>query len=782
MKCKHFFLLPIFLLLNSSLFPASHGYISTDFTDHPSSKNSQRNLKKTLLSVPIVATIYGTINLVKNAFSGSSNSQKTSSHYQAKHQNKISERYDIENLYDRLQTFNAATLYSGRNNFEQNWIDMGLHRISPSEQKELQKLLNEEEYKRNRTRQKKQQQKIHIQKQIEDPQKTQQKKIQQQFLNSKKEIENYHLDICHKNQKRADAARKAIENNFRMTLQRYNLSAQTKQLLKKNNIDCTQFQECVGNDIQQQVHQEFIDVLNNGAALYSYQDVNALTDRWYNLLGNTSSLGCTVNNIGYYSLAHDLADICEGLYLIEENRATFSFDSSKEVDIKELWATSASYVAQAWQRGAGAVARYNEDVLKKAAWPTRWLTEFADTLQTNPKAVFEIAENLLLNTVECTYDAIRAIEGIDRNPFCPKTQKSVATLKEKWVHPARKKVLHAADVFWQMPFKEKTQEVFAVGVQVVFIVSAVKLAATIPAAAAAMKASTLLHLNNLSQISGPVLRTGISPGGQAFAVLEGSGTVASTAIAEVEAAKVACPAFVDTLCHFAVAAKEGIAETIQSGSETSYQASGNITPETIRTIENGKIDVIPKGQNKPIRVKIKDGKLQPRYSFLPSQKKLEKLAKRFNEKIGTPQCFEQAGIRKIKKVDRLLKHTLGMEHQYKVTQSGVKQIDKGMHFVHRWRLIEAGKIKIQNQRIHPITKVVDCDIFMNGQWTQKTLWPTHWKTEQVVDKTIESLHNISRQFIDKGRVVFEGKTDCGVKIRTVLETDGTGVSVYPIWD
>jgi len=791
MKRKHFFLLSTFLLSifflsfasNNTVwrsFPAEYdGYImATGFVEKPPSNANK--FKKGLLSIPVVATIYGAINLVKNAFSGSPNSQKTSSHYQ----NKSSKRYDIGKLYDRLQTFNAASLYSNRSSFEQNWVDMGLHRLNPNEQNELQRLLSQEECKRNQIRQKQQQQKIHSPKKIEDPQKTLQKKVQQQFLNSKKEIENYQLNICHKNQKRANAARQAIENNFRMRLQRYNLSAQTKQLLRKNNIHSAQFQECIGNDIQQQIHQEFIDVLNNGAALYSYQDVNDLTDHWYNILGNTSSLGCTINNIGYYSLAHDLADICEALYQIEENRAAFSFDSSGEVDIKELWEASASYIIKAWQKGAATLANYNEGVLEKAAWPIRWLTEFTDTLQTNPKVVFETAENLLLNALECVYDTIRAVEGIDRDPFCPNTQKRVVTLQEKWVHPAREKVLHAADVFWQMPFKEKTQEVLAVGVQVVLIVSAAKLAATIPATAASMKASTLLRLNNLSKISGPVLRTGTTVGGQAFVVLQVSGAVSTPAVVETEAvigaAKIACPAFVDTLCHFAVAAKESVASAVRSGSETSYEASGNITPETIRAIENGKIDVIPKGQSKPIRVKIKDGKLQPRYSFLPSHNKLEKLVKRFNEKIGNPQCFEKAGIRKIKNVEKLIKHSLGMEHQYKATQSGVKQIDKGMHFLHRLRLVDTGKISIQNQHVRPITKVVECDIFMNGQWTQKTLWPTHWKTEQIVDKTIESLHNISRQFIDKGRVVFEGKTDCGVKIRTVLETDGTGVSVYPL--
>jgi len=693
-------------------------------------------------------------------------------------------RQEVRQIKEKLE---HQSLYSNK---DIAWSDLGFDDLSYQAQGELRKRLQQEGYCIGACISASDQGAISFDKgnsPVKQVKQDPKEAVRKNFINSKKEIEKYRLEVCKKNQRRADAARRAIENNFRTTFQRYDLSVQAQQLLRANNIELAQFKECVGNEMQQQIHQEFIDVLNDGAALYACQDITALTDRWYSVLSNASSVGCMVNNVGYYALAHNIADICEGLYFLQEGKAAFScHDSSLEpASIEEHWKAAASYVLEAWQKGAGAVGDYGQEVVQKAARPIRWISEFSHAFQEDPRIIYEAGEKLILNTVECALDSIRAIEGISSDPFSKDTKEKVAALEQKWICPLRDNVLYAVDVFWQMPFKEKTQEILAAGLQIGAVVGAAKLAAALPAYAGAIKASALVSLNNLSQFSGSVFQTGVSSGGQAVIALEQAVSVSPSLVAEAEAAipvvtaianGLSCPATVDAICHFAAASKDGVSSALSGGG-----SSGKVTPKKVREIWNGEIETTPIGKQEPVVIKVKKGRFVRGHSLV-CEERARDLAEKIRREMRVPQGLKKVGIQELKNTDNYVKHVLGMEHDYRLAHNGVRQIDKGLHHVYKGIAERNGLVLIRDQEVHPVSGIIRCKVWMNNRWTFKTLFPSEWSPEKVIEKIMETIQKVEEppQF-DKGAWLLDKCTDCGMRIFTVVR-DGKLITSYPVWE
>ena len=743
-------------------------------------KIPEKILNYAIASVPVARFVRPIFNAAKKFFFGSSKSKTCACSDKDLCKVKRMSRSDIRNLSDKLQQFNACFLYGGQSSFEENWHKLGLDRLSPGAQKELRKRLEQERCKRKvsfSTARSNPNASIFDNRKPEQAVSFNQSKsgqkdaVRQNFINSKKEIEKYELGLCKKNQKRAHAIRKAIENSFRTTFHRYELSSCAIQLLKENKIELAQFQECVGNDIQQQIHQEFVDVLNDGAALYSYQDVNDLTDRWYGVLSDASSVGCTVNNVGHYVLAHNIADICEGLYFIEDARASFFVDSEVEpVSVEKLWDAAAYQVLEAWQKGAESVAGYGEDVLQKAAWPIRWVTEFTNALQRNPEAVYAAAERLLLNTVECSLDSIRAVEGISENPFSQDTKEKVALVEQKWIYPLREKVLYAADVFWQMPFKEKTQELLAAGLQVVFIVGAAKMAAALPACVAVGKAAVLLHLDKLSQFSGPVFRAGISSGGQAIISLEQAASASPALVAEAESAisvvttvesTLACPAAVDAICHFALVSKKGVLSAVGSGGpnlrRSSYGRKTKVAREKARKVRKRNISP-PDDIVKEYRCFI--------------GKKVE-----WSGSYNMAEIQSQYLPKKLTFTEKTLDHIFFGKVE-KLPRNGPLKTS-GYHSDFKGRALKRSGMKISKTR-DAKTGAFDAKIGIFGKRSGKTMFPDNWRPAEVLEGADEALKNVFEIILQKnGRILYLGRSCNGMVIEVIAEKTGEIVTFYP---
>ena len=337
-------------------------------------------------------------------------------------------------------------------------------------------------------------------------------------------------------------------------------------MLNQNNINAKQFKECVGNAIQQQIHQEFIDVLNNGANLYSSHEINDFTDQWFSTLGKVSFIGSSINNIGHFVLAHNIADICDGLYNIEKKRINFSGTSSDNeyIQIEELWNSALLYVGNALQKGGKQVEHFSEDVKQKAIErPARFIIELAVIIQHNPEIVFETAGNLILDSVHYTFDSVQLMDALVNDPFSESTFELASEFGNNYIEPAAKKVAHAAKVFWNIPAKEKAQELVALGIQIASVVGAAKLVAALPAYATMAKASLLLQLDKLSSFSDPIMEMGISPEGQALLVLQEVDCMSEELIAVAEQAVAAnvvavSPAVADAVSTIAFAVSDSI--------------------------------------------------------------------------------------------------------------------------------------------------------------------------------------------------------------------------------
>jgi len=675
---------------------------------------------------------------------------------------------DVSDLYSKLHQSNSAALYTNRSNFEQNWHELGFDRLSSKAQKELRNRLSKEERKRSRSKPVA----IPVVKTAAPVKSAAEKRkdaVHQNFINSKKEIEKYRIEACQKNQRRADAARRAIENNFRTTFQRYDLSVQAQQLLRENNIEFAQFQECVGNEMQQQIHQEFIDVLNDGAALYACQDINALTDRWYSILSNASSVGCMVNNVGCYALAHNIVDICEGLYQIEEKRAYAFFNDSamSSADIKELWFSA----VQAWQNGCDTVADFTDGVIQKSfGRPVRWLGEFSYALQNNSTVIFEVAEGLILDAVEYAFDSIKTVDGILRKPLSRDTLKQVATFDQKWMSPVRKKVLRAADVFWQMPAKEKTQEVLALGVQVVAVVSAAKLVAVLPAYVSAGKGAILLQFDKLSKFSGPTFQTGVSPSGQALVTLEAVDSVSESIITAIEngvevvgsgVVAIATPAGADAACNLALALKEGVSGAVGRGGPNSGQTSYGRKTKAARE----------KAQ------KVRKRVISPPDDIVEEYRCFVDKRVEWTGNYNRTDIQSQSLPKKLTFTEKTLDHIFSGKVK-KLPRNGPLRVS-GYHSDFKGRALKQSSMNSSQLR-DAETGAIMSDIRLCGKGVFKTLFPESWRPEQVmkaVENAMKNVFEIEAGF--RGRVIIRGKTDLGMVIELVAEGNGDVVTFYP---
>jgi len=327
-----------------------------------------------------------------------------------------------------------------------------------------------------------------------------------------------------RHQQRIEAFETALADGFQMQYKAYRITQKTGQLLQQQNIDVKQFESCTGNAIQQQFHTEFVNTLNSSADL---KNLNLALDKdlWFLTIGNLSQIGSFCNNIGQIGATQRLSDICFGLYQLG---SAANLDSNIVIqsipnELEDVWTeVQNSLIAfrDTWKAGGDAVSDFMSGVQQKAfGRPAEYLSQFLYALKHNPEVVFKKIGDILLGCAQCSLETAQLLPALACDPFCIKTTKLVFEFDQNWIIPLLKKIEPAGQAFYEMSFKEKSQEVVALGMQVVSAVGIAKLSAALAAEASLGWTTLGLKLNQLSQTSASTFNTTIPSGGGATVVL-----------------------------------------------------------------------------------------------------------------------------------------------------------------------------------------------------------------------------------------------------------------------
>jgi len=283
--------------------------------------------------------------------------------------------------------------------------------------------------------------------------------------------------------------------------------------------------------------------------------------------------------------------------------AEYENEMLEHVSIEPFWDAAVNCVKKCYNspeqilHGVGHITKTVGDVVadftagveqKAIARPARLIAEFSHVVQNNPGLVFAKATDVLFDTACCALETTQLIEALINDPRSERTQQLLDEFENDWVGPLREKVATAAQIFWQMPLKERAQEVVALGLQVFAVVGAAKMAAVLAAQAAAQvalfEASVLLKLDQLSQTFGSVMQTGVGPDGTMSVAIpaiervsEGVVAIAEQAITVAAGAQVelATTAVVDAVSTMAFAVRDG-----ESG-----LGGGGAGPKTVKKVK-----------------------------------------------------------------------------------------------------------------------------------------------------------------------------------------------------
>jgi hypothetical protein len=105
---------------------------------------------------------------------------------------------------------------------------------------------------------------------------------------------------------------KALERTSKHDVQffsKYDLNSQTKSFLSTCGIDQSSFAECHGNQLQHQLHCEFLETTNNVADLY-HQTQSVDLKTFCKGIAKTAETGCNANHLNQTKTAGYIADFC----------------------------------------------------------------------------------------------------------------------------------------------------------------------------------------------------------------------------------------------------------------------------------------------------------------------------------------------------------------------------------------------------------------------------------------------------------------------------------------
>jgi hypothetical protein len=114
----------------------------------------------------------------------------------------------------------------------------------------------------------------------------------------------------------------------------------------------------------------------------------------------------------------------------------------------------------------------------------------------------------------------------------------------------------------------------------------------------------------------------------------------------------------------------------------------------------------------------------------------------------------------------------------------IKRIERsfsGFHHDYLCELENSGVVQLLNKQVCPKTGVIKADVVWNGVKQQKTLFPSHWTREQVIEKILEAYKNF--QDVPKfhnGKWIVESMTNEGMKIKIVISEQAKVMTAYPL--
>jgi len=302
------------------------------------------------------------------------------------------------------------------------------------------------------------------------------KKAQEIFLAQEEKIEHVIEQIegsshLARSQQRMEAFQTALDDQFKIEYKSYEISKHTTELLQKQNIDPNQFEQCTGNAIQQQFHQEFVEILNNSADLTDL-DIGIDKDVWFFTIGDFSNIGSVCNNAGQYSLTQKFADLCFDLYSIGEC-AGMLYEVAKESVYDYAWTEACAIAKEIYNDPKGCaiatkewVEDFSSHVLQKAVVrPLKQLSELAEAHKKDPLIVPKLAGHWLQTLMIFAAKQNELEHAARYNPHAPETETLCDEFQQQYLDPLQQKVSAAVAAFHAMPTQEKAEEVAAFLVQ-----------------------------------------------------------------------------------------------------------------------------------------------------------------------------------------------------------------------------------------------------------------------------------------------------------------------------
>jgi len=271
------------------------------------------------------------------------------------------------------------------------------------------------------------------------------------------------------------AIQEAVSNNFKVTYMAHNLDSSTLRLLREKGIDPVSFEICLGNAIKQQIHAEFVAVLNESAELFLSGGADQLDTDWFCTIANCSEFGRQVNDACQYSLAHKFSDICCGIYKLAENCMRFGQEvcqAGKET-IEEFYSKFSEQLEQAFLTSKHVLSEVKTSARRiiDGAYvePFRQFVHLAYLTRHHPQLVAQHALKGMCNFADLVLKEAKLVKNIFTDPFSAKTLESISSFEAGYAAPFRATVYQVVDGFSKLSTREKIEKSLAVALQLATI-------------------------------------------------------------------------------------------------------------------------------------------------------------------------------------------------------------------------------------------------------------------------------------------------------------------------
>jgi len=104
----------------------------------------------------------------------------------------------------------------------------------------------------------------------------------------------------------------------------------------------------------------------------------------------------------------------------------------------------------------------------------------------------------------------------------------------------------------------------------------------------------------------------------------------------------------------------------------------------------------------------------------------------------------------------------------------------GFHHDFRWKNICGGLLKLKNKTYDRAKQIMMAEV-IDGGGLMKSFFPKNWSSKKVAGKITEALKNLKNVRVEGERFIFSGYTSEGIKIEIVTSSSGRLITAYPIF-